>query len=100
MISDVGDQFDRARFEVRFPFGTVRLEEDQIPIEVQITGWSPFIPGDSDNSSLPVAALEYTLKNTSAETLEGVFSFNTRNSTAIRWKSGPRASSPILPETV
>ena len=41
-----------------------------------ITGWSPFIPTDADNSSLPVGALEYHFKNTSAQSKEYVFSFN------------------------
>jgi len=72
-------RFDRARFDVRFPFGTVRLEEDQIPIEVQITGWSPFIPGDADSSSLPVAALEYRFANPTRSAVEAVFSFSARN---------------------
>ena len=31
--------------------------------KVEITGWSPFEPGDADSSSLPVAALEYRFTN-------------------------------------
>ncbi len=40
-----------------FPFAAIdRLRDDDIPIEGHgITGWSPFIPTDADNSSLPVA---------------------------------------------
>jgi uncharacterized protein (DUF608 family) len=34
-----------------------------MPLEVEITGWSPFEPGDADNASLPVAALEYHFTN-------------------------------------
>ena len=33
-----------------------------VPVEVEITGWSPFIPGDADHSSLPVCALEYRFR--------------------------------------
>ncbi len=48
-------------------------------MEMSITGWSPFIPGDADNSSLPVASVEYTFKNTSNEKIEAVFSYHAEN---------------------
>ena len=72
-------RFGSASFQSRFPFGTVKLTDRKLPIQVEITGWSPFAPGDADNSSLPVAALEYTIENTSRHTVSAVFSFNTRN---------------------
>ncbi len=50
-----------------------------MPVKVDITGWSPFIPGDADNSSLPVGGIEYTFKNTGSKDLEAVFSFNSEN---------------------
>jgi uncharacterized protein (DUF608 family) len=76
-------RFDQASFTARFPFGTVTLEDREIPLQVKVTGWSPFIPGDPDNASLPVGALEYNFKNTSAETIDAVFSYNTKNFMAI-----------------
>jgi uncharacterized protein (DUF608 family) len=76
-------RFEEAEFLARFPFGTVTLSDDDIPLEVQITGWSPFTPGDADNSSLPVGSLEYNFKNVTDETIEAVFSYNTNNFMAI-----------------
>jgi uncharacterized protein (DUF608 family) len=72
-------RFDRVSFLARFPFCTVTLSDRDIPCDVQITGWSPFIPGDADHSSLPVGALEYHFKNTSADVIEAVYSFNSVN---------------------
>ncbi len=72
-------RFEKASFESRFPFGKVRLQDSDIPMEVSITGWSPFIPTDEDNSSLPVGGLEYTFKNTSGEELEANFSYHAEN---------------------
>ena len=72
-------RFGSARFEARFPFGKVALEDDQLPLEVEITGWSPFEAGDPDSSSLPFAALEYRLTNPTAAALSGVFSWSARN---------------------
>jgi len=72
-------RFEKAEFLPRFPFGIINLEDEDIPMNVKITGWSPFIPGDEDNSGLPVGAIEYTFKNTSNQELEAVFSWNSTN---------------------
>lgn len=72
-------RFNQATFQPRFPFGQIKLEDSDIPMEVSINGWSPFIPTDADNSSLPVGSLEYTFKNTSNETLEAAFSYHAQN---------------------
>ena len=72
-------RFRQNTFESRFPFGTVRLRDEELPLEVELTGWSPFSPGDADNSSLPVAALEYRFLNRSSASVDAVFSFNTEN---------------------
>ena len=72
-------RFDKAEFQARFPFGSVNFYDEDIPMDITLTGWSPFIPTDADNSSLPVGAVEYTFKNTSGSDLEAVFSFNSEN---------------------
>ena len=72
-------RFDSASFLARFPFGTVILEHPDVPLECRVTGWSPFVPGDSDDSSLPVALLEYGFRNLTPKTLESVFSFHAEN---------------------
>jgi hypothetical protein len=73
----------RATFKTRFPFGTVTLADEGLPLTVELTGWSPFEPGDADNSSLPVAALEYRFVNQGKDPLEAVFSFNAKNFMAV-----------------
>jgi len=71
--------FSESVFQARFPFATVKLKDTDIPMDVEISGWSPFTPGDADNSSLPVAGLEYTFRNTSGSSIEAVFSFHSEN---------------------
>ncbi len=79
----------QAEFAARFPFGTVRLSDPGLAVEVALTGWSPFIPGNPDDSSLPVAGLEYRFTNPTAEPLEAVFSFHAQNFMALRpWGPG------------
>ena len=72
-------RFDHAEFTTKFPFGTVKLLDSDLPLMTKITGWSPFIPTDEDNSSLPVGSLEYEFKNTGSKNLEAIFSFNSKN---------------------
>ncbi len=72
-------RFKKATFETHFPFGKIKLEDNDLPLEVSLTGWSPFIPTDEDNSSLPVGALEYTFKNTSGKAIEACFSSHAEN---------------------
>lgn len=72
-------RFGRALFTSRFPFATVALSDEQLPLRVEVTGWSPFIPGDGDNSSLPVLALEYRFHNQTSAPVEATFSFNSFN---------------------
>lgn len=72
-------RFQKAKFITRFPVATIDLDDDDIPLQTSIKGWSPFIPADEDNSSLPVGALEYTFTNRTGKSIEAVFSLNTKN---------------------
>lgn len=80
--------FRNASFQARFPFGTVRLEDAAIPVQVELTGWSPFIPGRPDDSSLPVAGLEYVFSNPTDKPVEFVFSFHSKNNFLYRESGG------------
>ena len=72
-------RFEKGSFLARFPFGLIELQDNDIPLEVKISGWSPFIPTDEDNSSLPLGVLEYSFRNLTDRTIETVFSYNARN---------------------
>lgn len=72
-------RFFSATFKARFPFSTINLEDKKIPLKIEITGWSPFVPGDADKSSLPVAAMEYHFTNPTDNQIEAVYSFNAKN---------------------
>ncbi len=72
-------RFEKTSFLARFPFGTISLEEGDFPLTAEIRGWSPFIPTDADNSSLPTGGLEYKFKNTGSQPVDCVFSFHSKN---------------------
>ncbi len=77
-------RFQQAEFRSQFPFATVTLKDPDIPMDVEIKGWSPFIPNKEDQSSLPVAGLEYTFSNTTDSALEMVFSYHSENFMRMR----------------
>jgi uncharacterized protein (DUF608 family) len=76
-------RFRHVSFQARFPFATVELADPKVPLAVEVTGWSPFVPGNADDSGLPVAALEYRFSNPTNEPVEAVFSFHARNFMAL-----------------
>ena len=50
-----------------------------MPLDAEITAWSPFIPTNEDDSGLPAGTLEYRFTNRSAKEVEAVFSYNSNN---------------------
>lgn len=64
---------------VRFPFTQLALRDKNYPIETDVEAWSPFIPNDPDNSSLPVAAIQYTFINKTTASVDAIFSFHSKN---------------------
>ncbi len=72
-------RFESGNFLPRFPFATLELDDKDIPLQVNVKGWSPFIPSDEDNSSLPAGAMEYQFKNNTNKKIEALFSYNARN---------------------
>jgi hypothetical protein len=72
-------RFRSATFTARFPFATVELEQPGLPLRCRLVGWSPFLPGDADASSLPAAAFEYEFENRSDREVAAEFAFHGRN---------------------
>src|SRR5664279_1110681 len=69
-------RFHKAVFNSKFPFATIQLSDNELPVKVELTAWSPFIPTDENNSSLPVGALTYQITNTGNKTIDAVFSLS------------------------
>lgn len=72
-------RFERSRFSARFPFATVQLEDDGVPLAVEVKAWSPFVPGDTEGSALPAGAVDYKFRNVSDAPLDFVYSFHSKN---------------------
>jgi non-lysosomal glucosylceramidase len=58
-------RFSEVSFETAYPFSQVNLKTPQVPVRVKIKSFNPFIPGDIENSSIPIIVLDFELTNTS-----------------------------------
>lgn len=74
-------RFRECKMVARFPFARVELADPVVPLSVTVEGWSPFIPGNSRESSLPVAVLNVTLANPASAPapVEAVVGVNVQN---------------------
>jgi uncharacterized protein (DUF608 family) len=69
-------RFAKSTFKGEYPFGEARFSDSSVPLEVNLTGWNPFIPLDDKNSGIPCVILEYTLRNLSHQPVEYEFSYH------------------------
>lgn len=60
-------RFSTTTFKAAYPFGQVFLSDKGLPVEVVVGAYNPLIPGNVDDSSIPVCVLNYCVKNTSHE---------------------------------
>ena len=62
--------FPGVRFCGEYPIGCVEYADESVPVTVQLEAFSPFIPLDAAESSLPATVLHYKVRNTSDAALE------------------------------
>jgi uncharacterized protein (DUF608 family) len=72
-------RFAGCSFTGDFPFCTVSLSDDTVPVSVDIEAWSPFIPLDDEASSLPVAIFSITVRNTTDEPVDATVALGLQN---------------------
>ena len=63
--------WEEVAFTGRWPLGVVEYSDAASPLKVKLESWTPFIPLATDDSSLPVTVMEYTLENTGEKTVKG-----------------------------
>ncbi|MHB8969975.1 MAG: GH116 family glycosyl hydrolase [Pirellulaceae bacterium] len=64
--------FPEVSFRGQYPLATVKYEDGGSPVAVSLEAFSPFIPLNVEDSTLPATVMQYTVKNVSGQPLQGV----------------------------
>ena len=57
-------RMEKATFKGEYPFAEVELADSQVPLEITLEAFNPFIPLEADDSGIPALVLRYRIKNT------------------------------------
>ena len=63
-------RFHNSEMQVKFPFANIKFIDDSLPIKVEMEAFNPFIPLNTDDSSIPGAIISYRVKNISKQSLK------------------------------
>ena len=63
-------RFDEGEFKSAYPLAQLQLKSEHSPVDVTLKAFNPMIPGDTRNSSIPVAILKYVVHNKTAKEIE------------------------------
>lgn len=58
--------FTAITFRGEYPMAFVGYKDASLPVQISLTAYSPFIPLDVEDSSLPLTVMDYTVTNTSS----------------------------------
>lgn len=62
--------WNNVSFKGEYPLGFVEYRDAAAPVSVSLESFSPFIPLNVDDSSLPATVMRFTIKNTGAQKVE------------------------------
>lgn len=85
--------FREVEFNGEFPAAELTFTDPAFPARTQLTAWSPFIPGESDLASLPIALYEITLENSS----DAIYRYSCVATLANPW-GNPEADNRVIRE--
>jgi len=58
-----GRQVEKTEFFGQFPFGRIKYIDRSLPVKVELTAFSPFIPGEHKDSGLPGLIYKFSVHN-------------------------------------
>jgi uncharacterized protein (DUF608 family) len=80
--------FAHVSFTGQYPLGQVDYRDPNCPVAVHLDAFAPFVPGETEDSTLPVTVLAYTLTNTSHAPVEVELTGWAENPVALRARGG------------
>jgi non-lysosomal glucosylceramidase len=64
-------RFRHSSFAAAYPFGQVNLSDPDMPVDARIDAFNPLVPGDEDESGIPVAVIRLVIHNKTDRPLRG-----------------------------
>jgi uncharacterized protein (DUF608 family) len=77
------DSFAEVSFRGEYPIGVVNYADPAVPLAVKLEAFSPFIPLNTDDSSLPATILQFTIRNPSAAPVEAALTGELENGVCL-----------------
>ncbi len=71
--------FKNTEFIGKFPIAEVGMTDECFPGKLTLEAYNPFIPSNSEDSSIPCAVFKWTVENTSDREIEYTIGFNCRS---------------------
>ncbi len=71
--------FEKCEFEGTFPMAKLALSDSNFPGNVEMEAFNPFIPTNDNDSTIPAAFFEFTVKNDTKDDLEYSIAFSQAN---------------------
>ncbi len=62
--------FSDITFRGEYPIGLVNYRDEKVPVEISLEAFSPYIPLNTDDSSLPATVMSFKVKNTGNAAVE------------------------------
>jgi uncharacterized protein (DUF608 family) len=63
-------RFRECSFDAAYPFGQAHLKDDNMPVDVTVKAFNPFIPANPDDSGIPIFVLRYEVINKTDKNLD------------------------------
>jgi len=70
---------DKITYQARFPFTNIQFSDDEMPFDIELEAFSPFIPHDLKNSSLPGVYFNFTIKSKTTKPVDVMLVGTLRN---------------------
>ncbi len=74
---------EKTIFTGAYPFAHITYQDEQLPVDVQLEAYSPFIPLDAQASGLPALLFTFTLHNRGTHEVHGALGATLQN--AVGW---------------
>jgi uncharacterized protein (DUF608 family) len=64
---------DKVEMVGEYPIAEVSFKDSQLPVEVKLNAYSPFVPQNAKDSGIPTAIFEFTIKNKTKKKIQVSF---------------------------